>query len=776
MARVDKFSLENFPKLKEYIDRVKAEQLSFRKYLIKEFHRNNYYTEKHYIKITEDGDIEAPEEFAPAPDVAAAIKEEIQRVKEWPRVIPFSERQLKSFPDYERDDVVIYRFHMRGSKLEKFRKKQSLSDDSTIIMLQVRYNNSDGSKDYKPWSYFDDGEWRMMEPDEHLPIFKPERPTKAARIMLHEGPKAAQAAQKIADEYNNGNETHPWAKELALYEHWGLIGGALAVNRCDFKEITDEKPQEVVYMCDNDDPGKKAIKTVSFTYGNKMNAVMFDNRWPTAWDIADPMPEGFFIDGEYRGPTLDSLIHPATWATKEAAGSTGKKKIYELTDAFRESWVFCVKPKVFINATKPSECYNEEEFNDKVKNVSHVKKTSDLLIDNFTCKVDSLMYDPSLPLGIRNSGNNRKDSAIKFNMHFAPNIEPKDGDNKIWLDYLDHMFPDPEDRREVMRWVATLIVCPEIKINYAMLLISEQQGVGKSTLASYILAPLIGHNNVSYPEETTIVDSRFTSWQVKKRLAIVNEIYAGHSYKAYNKLKSVITEKTVTVEEKYVANYDIDNWCHIFACSNDERAIKFAIDDRRWLVPLVTEKKWSVSNWDKLHEFLKRDGLGIIKKWAIDFIKSDRANAISRGDGAPMTRRKRNVYETMLSDGERLVLDRLSTVKEAMVEKKMVDGNGDVLPFFVTVNDLREMIKYNLHPTHSDMSKVESAYRIKKLLKGNGFYATESLVKAPGGVRTYLITNNKGHIPASFRDAEKQAKYIRLHSDDPNEVCLQGFK
>jgi len=55
------------------------------------------------------------------------------------------------------------------------------------------------------------------------------------------------------------------------------------------------------------------------------------------------------------------------------------------------------------------------------------------------------------------------------------------------------------DRIELMRWCATLIARPDIKMNYGVLLISETQGVGKSTLGEKILAPLIGKLNASFP-------------------------------------------------------------------------------------------------------------------------------------------------------------------------------------------------------------------------------------------------------------------------------------
>lgn len=56
-------------------------------------------------------------------------------------------------------------------------------------------------------------------------------------------------------------------------------------------------------------------------------------------------------------------------------------------------------------------------------------------------------------------------------------------------------------------------------MRYAMLLISERQGVGKTTLVDAVLAPLIGRWNVSSPTESQVADSGFNSWIAHKRLA-----------------------------------------------------------------------------------------------------------------------------------------------------------------------------------------------------------------------------------------------------------------
>jgi hypothetical protein len=95
----------------------------------------------------------------------------------------------------------------------------------------------------------------------------------------------------------------------------------------------------------------------------------------------------------------------------------------------------------------------------------------------------------------------------------------------------------------------------------------------------------VGLHNVSFPTEKQVTDSVFNSWAVHKRLAVVNEIYVGHSKKAYDNLKSYITDGRLSVEEKYQKPYDITNWVHIFACSNSLRALRLAYEDRRWFVP-----------------------------------------------------------------------------------------------------------------------------------------------------------------------------------------------
>jgi hypothetical protein len=186
-------------------------------------------------------------------------------------------------------------------------------------------------------------------------------------------------------------------------------------------------------------------------------------------------------------------------------------------------------------------------------------------------------------------------------------------------------------------------------MKYGLLLISEKQGIGKTTLGSSILGPLVGEQNVGYPAEKDIT-SDFNDWVAHKRLAIVNEIYSGASWKAYHALKSVITDHDVTVNQKYMRQYVVDNWCHVLACSNSMRALKMEHDDRRWFYPEVTEVSWTGKKFGDLRQWLSAGGLSIIAHWAKTF--GETGKYVGPSDHAPMTTRKLEMIEGSRSEAQ----------------------------------------------------------------------------------------------------------------------------
>lgn len=712
----------SFPALEAYISRIGAEQHNFRTYIIKDY-KGEYYTERVLVRVLPDGSIYcSSKEHSPTKEEAEAIKATIGAVK-WPTSI-----QARTIEK-------LRPLLQKGSEIYELVDQQT----GHIIMVQERAEIK-GAKRYFPWTFFSDGEWRRMEPDKALPFWKPKKKTGAVRYMIHEGCKAAKFISDLVAN-KEACAKHPWGEFLSQYEHWGMIGGALAPHRTDYDELRRQKPVETIYVCDNDWPGNSALQEVSKCYGGSLKGIRFDERWKESWDMADDMPETLFTkEGRYIGPQLEELIVPATRATELIPNPEGKgKPVVALKRAFKEEWFHCVAPEVFIHRDWPSVTWTADEFNSKVSPYSDVHNTALLLKKDDTSKSAVLKYTPEFKPGIFSDG----DSGRFINTHVPSRIRPKKGDIKPWLDYIEHLVPDEGDRHELMKWCATLIAKPEIKMLYGVLLISETQGVGKSTLGEKILDPLVGSANVSYPSEKEITDPQYNYWLAHKRLAVVHEIYAGHSSKAYNHLKNIITDKYITVSKKYIANYQIENWVHVMACSNSLRALHLPNDDRRWFVPKVNEITRERSYWEGFNKWLTEGGgLEAICYWAHEFVK--KKGYVQKGDVAPMSALKREMIEESYSPGQAMVarvLDRISEIlssnsAEDVARKKGWEEEGRMKDgaVFVLDSDLVQLIKNQLYEgRHND--RLERPATIRRLAKGKGWVPGElrASVKEWGG-------------------------------------------
>jgi hypothetical protein len=661
--------------LAAYAARIDATQINFKRYMVRRYF-GNYYTERVLITLESDGTIRVTDdEYAPTKEEAEAIAREVAKTT-FPHSIKVS-------------SIADLMPRMKSSTFYEFRDPD---DGDLIVMVQERREQEDGGKYFVPWTKFSDGEWRSMEPDGRLPFWRPSLSPRErrVRVMLHEGVKAAMAANRIVRE----EEAHPWLGELSLYEHWGAIGGALAPQRLDYAALKRKKPAEVIYVCDNDFVGRQALVRVSEAYRDPLRGIMFDERWPEAWDIADQMPENFWSrNGRYVGPMLRDLAQPATWAITWRPPKTARHRpTIELNINFQQEWAHSVVPEAYVHRDFPDRVLSAREFDNAMAPYAGANKInlSQMMKTCGANKVEELGYEPDLEPGFYNLTGRRF-----FNTHVGSSIKANGAvSHRPFLEFMQNMIPDNIDRTEVLRWVATLIARPGVRMRYGLLMIGEHQGVGKSTLGESILAPLVGRHNYSPPSEHTVVESSFNYWAARKRLVVVHEIYSGHSFKAYNKLKSMITERDVEVNQKFLAPHTLTNWCHMYLCSNHSQALKLDNDDRRWLVPKITEQDQSEAYWVNFHRWLsEQDGLSAIRAWADDFLESHLP--VSPAANAPTTTIKREMILDGYSEEQLFIREFIQKIKDRAVTKRdwlaeatrPRNANGDWQPRGVVLMD-----------------------------------------------------------------------------------------
>lgn len=718
---------KNLPTWGSYLRRLGFEVKSFRRGVISE-PGERYRKTIAKATLLRDGSVKCtPDDYKPTDKEAEGIAEEYKKAE-----LPRSVRTLLSAAKAKAREL-----ENEGEGRTAFILQDV--DGKHALMIHLRVEKGFDGKDYWPWTYWNDGKWRQMEPsfddypeDTPIPLYGLEclRPIVMAevgkrrlRVMIHEGAKPAAFVQRmLADPKLRAK--HPLAEELDRYEHMGWIGGATNWDRTNFEPLKSKaKGRELVFVADNDTPGENAIPRISELMRLPMKVVRFDDYFEEGFDLAEEWPDNkdwWKVRGGarvYTGPRLRDLMRPATWATDTVRTGKQGRPSYRLRSHFAKEWMKSTKPEVFFNVEKPHDLLTPEEFSSAVDPFSSAKDTAALLSKHYSSSVESVDYLPGEKSGcvVVHEGKH------VFNTYRGTDIEPLAGDIEMFMKFMEKLIPDEKDRLGFLRWIATLVARPDIRMHYSVLLISETQGVGKTTLAE-ILAALVGIWNASFPSETMLVESQFNMWQAHKRLVIVNEIYAGHSTKAYNKLKGAITDLHVTANPKNRGTYEMDNHVHIFASSNSKNALGLPLEDRRWFIPGVTEIVEPPQYWKDFYAWLEAGGLRIILWWAREFVKTPE-NVVQKGDRPPDSAAKQEVIAEGRFPDEQLTHE-FAEIVLARKEK-----------IVVAVKAWREFVAYKFGKKEGDV-RVAKEHRMRKWLVSAGLQEP----KGEGRAKRFLLT------------------------------------
>lgn len=763
--------LSEVRQLQQYFNRVNARATSLRRAVI-ETGEGDYQREVASITITDKGDVSASRaDFDPTPEESAAIKDAFKEI-ELPRSIPII--SLHRLPAEIRDLE-------KGKDLFVFR-----NTEKEILMVHHRVEGFDAkgnpTKDYVPWTYFDDGKWRKTEPDGLLPLYGLEM-LKAGdpmsdTVFLHEGAKGAAVIDRMMfgdrPEDRKAREAHPWSKYLCQGIHIGWPGGAPNPHRVDWSPLMKAGVKRGFIVADNDREGKSAVPLVAFHLHFPTFSVEFTDAFGPGFDLGDPFPASMFkeIDGHtfYVGPSFMDRLNPATWATSlvfpapDENGKVGKPTV-KLRKHFEAQWQYVVDAKQYVNLDFPTIRYDETDFDKKLSPFSHTDKIHKLVDAAYGGNTIRLAYQP-----------NRKgqkfvdyDGDTAINTFEPTRIPEKQGDPDRFIEFIRYMIPDPVDAHEALRWIATLVGREDIRMKYMLLMLSEVQGLGKSLLAMKMLRPLVGEHNTSIVSAKDII-SAYTGWLAEKRLIICNEIYEGHSWKAYNELKSVITEMNIRTNEKYVKGFEIENWGHVVGCSNDLLALKVEGDDRRMFVPGLVEEKWNPAQFREFIAWLDSGGLSIILHWSRNFpawAKAEYADHpekelfipdyVDPNAEAPMTALKREMIRGSYSDARGKVADLCEAIKENSIEVMFTS---------------KQLYAWAVSGTPKD-KLFDKEHHVRKVAKTFGFTVTDRIKL--GSTMDYVLISPAAVRPefkGPLTDAAREEVRRKAGRKAPEDVSL----
>lgn len=668
---------------REYLQRIGAEPRSLYSAIVEKKLGGRYWEDRCFIKFHQKtGKVSVfpkhkTDDLGPTETEQSLIREEWKEA-EFPQQVYVPLNLLESHLDERLAQA------LRDDRLYIFEDKKN----EKCLMLEERLEDNPKKpyqKRYVRWSYWNDKRWRALETvnkQGKIPLYGLSQLNEHSIIFLHEGAKSAKYCREEL------NKSHPWYNDLKDAAHLAWVGGALNPHRTAWKALRDARPDMVYIVPDNDPEGYSAVPYIA----KQLDCITYSVQWPDVFpmrfDLGDEFPEKMFKEDEhgkmeYTECTFRECLVNSTYLTKLVV-EDGKAHM-ELRSHAKNLYVHILKADLWVCRLDPKIMLDDILLKKYIRKYHHNIGGNNRILELFNLSQDKIYESFSFRPDKYEAGSPGivSDGILTFN-RYAPG--PIDGKNisisedlyKPWEEFLSYLFPVKEELDHVKRWIATLVAKPEIRMKWGMLMISFTQGVGKSTLGEKILMALVGVHNASVVRESDILSS-FNSWAAFKRLIIIEEIYAGQSWKATQALQSLITDPYLTINEKHTRLFTCDNWCHVLACSNEYKALKISKADRRWFFPEITERKWPQSKFDEFYDWLNKSGLAVIHRWCLEY-----GDYVSPGEHAPESEKKKEIIQESMSQ-EEIKAHEIGNFL-AKIER----------PFMVSRDDIHAMIEHDM--------------------------------------------------------------------------------
>nr|CRH07965.1 Protein of unknown function. P-loop containing nucleoside triphosphate hydrolases [Candidatus Magnetococcus massalia] len=199
-------------------------------------------------------------------------------------------------------------------------------------------------------------------------------------------------------------------------------------------------------------------------------------------------------------------------------------------------------------------------------------------------------------------------SGDQFNLWSGWGIPPVSGDCHLIKAHIrDVICAGSSDLYEyVMGWLANMVQNPN-EPGQTILVLMSGQGTGKGVFVDYIGRMLGKH--YQHIHDSDHLTGRFTGHLEQTILLFADEALFAKDMRAMNKLKSLATERKITIEAKHKPPKLVNSCLHIIMASNVSHVANLDHDDRRYAILDVSDHRVSEHTYfDKL--VAEKNGLG----------------------------------------------------------------------------------------------------------------------------------------------------------------------
>ena len=169
-------------------------------------------------------------------------------------------------------------------------------------------------------------------------------------------------------------------------------------------------------------------------------------------------------------------------------------------------------------------------------------------------------------------------------------MEPVEGDCGLMLDHILHAMCGGDEKLfyVVLCWMAHMFQRPWEKPGFAIVVQSEERGLGKSLLGVW-LRKMIGRIHSIKLSQPKHITGQFNSQIDGKLLIDMSEVTFGGDKAGEGIVKDLITETSIAVEAKYMAPVESTSFCRCYVTTNERHAIRVGRDERRFLFTRVVD-------------------------------------------------------------------------------------------------------------------------------------------------------------------------------------------
>lgn len=194
----------------------------------------------------------------------------------------------------------------------------------------------------------------------------------------------------------------------------------------------------------------------------------------------------------------------------------------------------------------------------------------------------------------------------ELNMWKGWKCEPKAGSIKPWKQLLDYLFDyAPDSRVWFEQWLACPLQHPGIKLFTAPVLWGRIHGTGKSMIG-YSMFEIYGANATEIGERE--LHASYNDWAESKQFVMADEILGGDKRDSADRMKSMITQKKLLINQKYVPVYSVPDCINYYFTSNHPDAFFLEDSDRRFFVHEVRNGPMEESFYKNYCRWLYEEG------------------------------------------------------------------------------------------------------------------------------------------------------------------------